>query len=216
MLSGFFFATPPTAQTEHSRELKFGMKGPQAKLSGMTKAILVMSPLSWDIGVGRPTPGVGKNRKFFFFKYQIFLTESTFLRSVLAKKAPICLILTFFGCILMFSSGYLFCQQLKNINIHPKNVKIRHMGTFSASTDLKEVDSIKKIWYLRKKFFPIFSTPGVGQPTPISQLRGNIAKIALVIPDNFAWGPFMPNLSSLICSVWAVGGVAKKNLLNIF
>ena len=46
MLSGVFLPPPPTAQTEHSRELKFGMKGPQAKLSGMTKAILVMSPLS--------------------------------------------------------------------------------------------------------------------------------------------------------------------------
>ena len=46
MSSGFFFATPPTAQTEHSREVKFGMKGPQAKLSGMTKKIFAMSPLS--------------------------------------------------------------------------------------------------------------------------------------------------------------------------
>ena len=42
----FFLATPPTAQTEHSIDLKFGMKGPQAKLSSMTKAIFALSPLS--------------------------------------------------------------------------------------------------------------------------------------------------------------------------
>ena len=206
MSSRFFFATPPTAQTEHSREVKFGMEGPQAKLSGMTKAIFDMSPLRWDIGVGCLTPGGGKNRIIFFFKFWFFLIELTTLRSVLTKKAPICLILTFFGCILMFLSAYLSCQQLENINIQSKNVKIRHMGTSLASTDLKEVNSVEKNWYLKKKFFQFFPPLGVGQPTPISQLRGDIAKIALVIPDNLAWGPFMPNFSSLLCSVWAVGG----------
>ena len=157
MLSRFFFATPPTAQTEHIRELKFGMKGPQAKLSGMTKAIFAMFPLSWDIGVGCPTPGVEKIGKNFFLKYQIFLIESTSLRSVLAEKVPICLILTFFGCILMFLSCWQKRYPLENINIQPKKVKIRHMGAFLASTDLKNVDSVKKIWYLKKKnsdFFP--------------------------------------------------------------
>ena len=160
MLNNFFIPTPsPTAQTEHSRELKFGMKGPQARLSGMTKAIFAMSPLSWDIGVGCPTPRGGKNWKNFFFKYQFFSTELTSLRSVLAKEVPICLIFTFFDCILMFLSCWQLRYALKNINIQPKNVKIRHMGAFLVSTDLKVVNSIKKKSKFEKKNFPIFSTP---------------------------------------------------------
>ena len=72
--------------------------------------------------------------------------------------------------------------------------------------DCDEAKFIKKIWNLKKKFFPIFPTPGVEQPTPTVQLRGEVSKIAPMRPNNFPWGPLMPNLKSLLCSVWAVGG----------
>ena len=59
------------------------------------------------------------------------------------------------------------------------------MGTFLAIADLKKVESIKKIDIWKKKFPLFFPLLRVEQPIPISELRGDIAKIASVIPDNF-------------------------------
>ena len=104
-----FYTHPPiTAQTEHSSDFKFGMRGPQGKLSGMTEAIFAISPLSSDIGMGCSTLRSGKKSGNFFFQISIFLIDSTFFRSAIAKKVPICLILRFFGCFLMFQSAFVF------------------------------------------------------------------------------------------------------------
>ena len=48
MCSSFFIPTPPPkALTEHSRDLKFGMRGPQGKLFGLNRAIFATTSLSW-------------------------------------------------------------------------------------------------------------------------------------------------------------------------
>ena len=44
--AGFSYPPPPTAQTEHSRDFKFGMRGPQGKLFGLIGAIFDTIPLS--------------------------------------------------------------------------------------------------------------------------------------------------------------------------
>ena len=66
-----------------------------------------------------------------------------------------------------------------------------------------------KIW---KKdlphFYHIFKD---GPPTVICQPRVDVSKIAPMRPNNFPWGPLRPNLKSLLCSVWAVGGGGLKS-----
>ena len=46
------------------------------------------------------------------------------------------------------------------------------MGAFLTSADLKEVQSIKKIRYLKKKNFPDFSHPWGGATHPHSSAQG--------------------------------------------
>ena len=75
--TGFSYLPPPplTAQTEHSRDLKFGMEGPQGKLFGIIGEIFDASPQGWDMGVGGPTPRMVKIGNFVC-KFGNFLIRS--------------------------------------------------------------------------------------------------------------------------------------------
>ena len=86
-MSSVFFNPPPTAQTELSRKLKFGMKGPQAKLFSMTKAIFAMSPPKLKYRGGFPLRG-GKNWEFFFQISNFFDSIDFFKVCACQKKSP--------------------------------------------------------------------------------------------------------------------------------
>ena len=69
-----------------------------------------------------------------------------------------------------------------------------------------KAESIKKSQNFKKRFSDFYHSSWGGTPTQISLPMEDVAKIALVIPNNFPWGPLMPNFKSLLSSVWALGG----------
>ena len=72
MRSRIFEPPPPTAKTEHARDPKFGMIGPQGTRLRVTEAIFDKLPLSRDLGVAWGTPGGGQKCSKFFFDFSIF------------------------------------------------------------------------------------------------------------------------------------------------
>ena len=66
----------PTAQTDHHKDLKFGMDTHVRPNRGAIEAIFEKLPQSGDMGQGRGTPGGAKMSKNFF---SIFLIFSTWL-----------------------------------------------------------------------------------------------------------------------------------------
>ena len=81
---------------------------------------------------------------------------------------------------------------------------------------MKKPNLSKKFEIWEKIFYEFYPPPGVEQRTPKSQPRGNLEKIALMMLNNIPQRPPMPNFRSLLHSVWAVGGVAKKKVHRIF
>ena len=69
MCSRIFEPPPPTAQTEHARDPKFCMIGPQGTRLRVTEAIFDKLPLSRDLGVAWGTPGGGQKSSKFFFRF---------------------------------------------------------------------------------------------------------------------------------------------------
>ena len=66
---------PPTAQTDHHKDLKFGMDTHIRPNRGATEAIFEKLPLSRAMGQGWGTPGGAKMSKNFFSIFFIFSTE---------------------------------------------------------------------------------------------------------------------------------------------
>ena len=75
---------PPTAQTDHHKDLKFGMDTHVRPNRGAIEAIFEKLPQSGDMGQGWGTPGGAKISKKFF---SIFFIFSTWLRD-LVSLAP--------------------------------------------------------------------------------------------------------------------------------
>ena len=71
---------PPTAQTDHHKDLKFGMDTHLVPNCGAIEAIFDKSPQSRDMGQGWGYPWGAKMSKNFFSIFFIFSTE--LLRSV--------------------------------------------------------------------------------------------------------------------------------------
>ena len=64
---------PPTAQTDHHKDLKFGMDTHIRPNRGATEAIFEKLPLSRAMGQGWGTPGGAKMSKIFFRFFRFFL-----------------------------------------------------------------------------------------------------------------------------------------------
>ena len=64
---------PPTAQTDHHKDLKFGMDTQLVPNRGAIEAIFDKLPQSGFMGQGWGTPG-GQKCQSFFFIFFIFLT----------------------------------------------------------------------------------------------------------------------------------------------
>ena len=60
MLYVTFQGTPPTAQTDHHKDLKFGMDAHVGPNRGAIEAIFEKLPQSGDMGQGWGTPGGGQ------------------------------------------------------------------------------------------------------------------------------------------------------------
>ena len=65
---------PPTAQTDHHKDLKFGMDNHLVPNRGAIEAIFDKLPQSGFMGQGWGTPGGGKNVKKIFSIFFIFST----------------------------------------------------------------------------------------------------------------------------------------------
>ena len=65
---------PPTAQTDHHKDLKFGMDTHVRPNRGAIEAIFEKLPQSGDMGQGWGTPGGAKMPKNFFLIFFIFST----------------------------------------------------------------------------------------------------------------------------------------------
>ena len=63
---------PPTAQTNHHRDLKFGMDTHLVPNRGAIEAIFDKLPQSGFMGQGWGTPGGQKCQKFFFRFFKFF------------------------------------------------------------------------------------------------------------------------------------------------
>ena len=74
MLYVTFQLTPPTAQTNHHRDLKFGMDTHLVPNRGAIEAIFDKWPQSGFMGQGWGTPGGAKMSKKIFSIFFIFLT----------------------------------------------------------------------------------------------------------------------------------------------
>ena len=68
----FINPPPPTAQTDHHRNFKFGMDGHLGHSFGLIEAIFDKCPLSWDMGVGVRVPLGVKNYENFFWIFLFF------------------------------------------------------------------------------------------------------------------------------------------------
>ena len=68
---------PPTAQTDHHKDLKFGMDTHVRPNRGAIEAIFEKLPQSGDMGQGWGTPGGGKNVKKIFFDFFHFFNLAT-------------------------------------------------------------------------------------------------------------------------------------------
>ena len=86
---------PPTAQTDHHKDLKFGMDTHIRPNRGATEAIFEKLPLSRAMGQGWGTPGGAKMSKKFFPIFPIFLIWLLRLVSLTQEKS-IVLVFTLF------------------------------------------------------------------------------------------------------------------------
>ena len=68
---------PPTAQTDHHKDLKFGMDTHVRPNRGAIEAIFEKLPQSGDMGQGWGTPGGAKMSKKFFSIFFIFFDLAT-------------------------------------------------------------------------------------------------------------------------------------------
>ena len=82
----------------------------------------------------------------------------------------------------MNEKGHFFTSQVRRLENHRKKGNIRVITFNHNEKDLKESYSIKKNQKIKKKFLTPPGPPGVPQGTPISQLRGDLSKIASVRP----------------------------------
>ena len=90
MLNVAFQGRPPTAQTDHHKDLKFGMDSHLGPNRGAIEAIFDKLPQSRDMGQGWGYPWGAKMSKNFF---SIFFIFSTWLLN-LVSLAPGKLIIT--------------------------------------------------------------------------------------------------------------------------
>ena len=185
------------------------MRGPQGKLFHLTGAIFDTYPLSWTVGVGCSTPGVGKIGKIFF-QISNFFDRFDFFLVCNCLKSPHMPYIEIFWMLFDISKCLcLLCQQLWDFRKYFQNRFQRPLGPFWCMI-ITLRPNLSKNLKISKIFFLILTTHlGVGHPP----------KIALAIPISFPWGPRMPNFKSLLYSVWAVrgdGGYEKaiEHLLN--